>query len=218
MDLYLPSDIADKYKNASQKARIMTESWALTNLYCPVCDFNSINETRTNTKVVDFYCLKCNSIFQLKSKKDSLGRKIIDSAYDSMIKAIMNDNFPHLLLLVYCPSKFKVKHLLLIPNYCISASAIEARKPLSNNARRAGWIGCNILLDSIPPDGRIEIIASQTIIPRTQVRKQFTNTIPLKKISAPKRGWTLDVLNQIRSLNKDVFSLNDAYSKDYISG
>jgi type II restriction enzyme len=32
---------------------------------------------------------------------------------------------------------------------------IEKRKPLSSTARRAGWIGCNILLDTIPTSGKI---------------------------------------------------------------
>ncbi|MCB9805227.1 hypothetical protein H6769_06535 [Candidatus Peribacteria bacterium] len=35
---------------------------------------------------------------------------------------------------------------------------IEKRKPLSSTARRAGWTGCNILLNLIPESGKIYYI------------------------------------------------------------
>ena len=78
MNLYLPTDISNRYKSPSQKIRVSTESWASTNLYCPVCDSDRIEETPPNTKVIDFFCPLCNSAFQLKSKRNSLGRKIVD--------------------------------------------------------------------------------------------------------------------------------------------
>ena len=35
---------------------------------------------------------------------------------------------------------------------------VEKRKPLSPTARRAGWVGCNILISKIPKQGIIEIV------------------------------------------------------------
>ncbi len=40
----------------------------------------------------------------------------------------------------------------------------------------------------------------------------FARVRPLEKLKAKQRGWTLDVLTAIRSLEKDEFSLGDAYS------
>ncbi len=191
--------------------RISTESWVSSNLYCPVCESDTIEETPPNTKVIDFLCPKCYSTFQLKSKKNAFGKKIVDSAYESMINAINNDSLPHLVLLSYLPKLFKINNLMLIPNFCLSASAIEQRKPLSQTARRAGWVGCNIILDSIPSDVRIDIISSGHVISRETVREKFRSAKPLKNIALTERGWTLDVLTCVRSLKKQNFNLNDVY-------
>lgn len=37
---------------------------------------------------------------------------------------------------------------------------------------------------------------------------------PLTELRAEQRGWTLDVLNAIRSLNKSIFSLGDVYETE----
>jgi type II restriction enzyme len=44
-----------------------------------------------------------------------------------------------------------------------------------------------------------------------QVRAKFRRVKPLAKIDASQRGWTLDVLNPIRTLDKPEFTTNDAY-------
>jgi len=44
---------------------------------------------------------------------------------------------------------FEVSNFLVVPKYFFVPGVIEKRKPLSATARRAGWIGCNIVLKSI---------------------------------------------------------------------
>ena len=44
------------------------------------------------------------------------------------------------------------------------------------------------------------------------VRRQFSRLQPLENVSYEKRGWTLDVLKIVRSLNRVEFSLSDVYS------
>ncbi len=212
MDMHLPVDAAKGYKSPAQKARVMTESWALENLYCPACTSNRIDETRNNTSVVDFVCPSCQAAYQLKAKRNSLGRKIVDAAYGPMVKAILKGSFPHLLLLSYGGATPKVNNLIVVPSFCLPVTAIEARKPLSKTARRAGWIGCNIILDLIPPDGRISVISVEQVIAKSIVRKEFNSTKPLEAISSEKRGWTLDVLTLLRSLSVNTFTLKEAYS------
>ena len=42
----------------------------------------------------------------------------------------------------------------MVPKHFFVPDIIEKRKPLAETARRAGWIGCNIVLKNIPNEGR----------------------------------------------------------------
>ncbi|MCP4259045.1 MAG: restriction endonuclease [Planctomycetes bacterium] len=212
MNINLPIEAAEGYKSASQKARVITEAWTSSNMYCPACVCNYLHKTKDNTAVVDFICEKCDSQFQLKAKSKLIGRKIVDAAYEGMIRAIKKNRMPHLLLLSYDNYKATVNDLMLIPGFCFPASAIEKRKPLKPTARRAGWVGCNIVLDLIPSEARIKIVQSGNIIPKLTVRKGFHSVEPIADFSFKKRSWTLDVLTALRSLSKNEFAIDDAYS------
>jgi type II restriction enzyme len=96
----------------------------------------------------------------------------------------------------------------------ISESFIEKRKPLGPNARRAGWIGCNILLSEIPSDGKIAMISAGVPLNKDLVRSEFSRVKDLAKVPPPLRGWTLDVLSAIRRLGKQDFSLKELYEFD----
>ena len=137
MNVNLPIEAANGYKSASQKARVITETWTSSNMYCPACVCNYLHKTKDNTAVVDFICEKCDSQFQLKATSKLIGRKIVDAAYDGMMKAIKENSLPHLLLLSYDNYMATVNDLIVIPGFCFSASAIEARKPLKPTARRS---------------------------------------------------------------------------------
>jgi len=194
----------------------MTETWMKANMFCPACTSNHLDKTKTGTPVVDFVCSRCESQYQLKAMSRPLGRKIIDAAYDVMMRAILQDRLPHFLFLSYNNIRLMVTDLLLIPAFCLSKSAIERRNPLKPTARRAGWIGCNIVLDYVPLEGPIQVIHSGNIISRSSVRRNFRNVQPLADFSVKKRGWTLDVLTALRSLSKPEFTIADAYSFERI--
>jgi type II restriction enzyme len=49
-------------------------------------------------------------------------------------------------------------------------------------------------------------------LPEKEVRKKYATAKQLGGIKSKERGWTLDVLNAIRSLGKVEFSNDDAYS------
>jgi type II restriction enzyme len=214
MILNLPIEAAEGYKSASQRTRVITETWMRSNMYCPACMSNSLTPTKGGTEAVDFLCGRCESAYQLKAKSGSIGRRIVDAAYDAMMRAVLENRLPHFLFLTY--NNLTVSDLLLIPNFCLPPSAIEARKPLRPTARRAGWVGCNIVLDLVPPEGRIQVVRSGGIVPKSSVRKNFRTVQPLADMSVKKRGWTLDTLTVLRSLNKREFSLDDAYSFDKV--
>jgi type II restriction enzyme len=155
-------------------------------------------------------CPECDQPFQLKSLKAWNQKKIPDAAYDSMMRAIMSDTVPNLLVLQYS-ADWIVRNLLLVPSVFFSKSVIEKRAPLGSNARRAGWVGCNILLDRIPPDGKIAVVSDGSEVAEQKVRAEFSRVRKLAVVPPTMRGWTLDVLTTIRKLRKNEFSLQELY-------
>jgi type II restriction enzyme len=108
--------------------------------------------------------------------------------------------------------RWQVKNLLLVPSFAFPPSAIIKRKPLSSTARRAGWVGCNFALNRVPVEARIAVVTESKVTPENEVRARFKHVKPLKNISITKRGWTLDVLNAVRSLGRQEFTNGDAYT------
>ena len=210
MNLECRIELASAYKAGPQIARILTEEWAARELYCPACDSGRLLPSKTNTPVIDFECPGCEQLFQLKSLKNWNPGKVVDAGYDAMIRAIRTDKVPNLFVLQYTSTWF-VKNLLLIPRVFFSESIIEKRKPLAIHARRAGWVGCNILLGRIAAEGKIAIISDGSPVPDQKVRSEFSRVRRLAEVPPPVRGWTLDVLGVIRRMGKTRFALGDLY-------
>jgi type II restriction enzyme len=212
MTLEMPFDLAAAYKSPSQRARVVSEAWGRENLYCPRCDSPKLKPSNTNTRAVDFVCPGCAADFQLKSQSHPFSRKIVDSAYIVMRRAIEENRTPHLLALHYARASWLVRDLTVIPSFALTVSCLQERKPLAATARRSGWVGCNILLINIPADARIQIVANGSLTSPKAVRRQFARLQPLERLGYEKRGWTLDVLNVLRSLGKPRFDLAEVYS------
>jgi type II restriction enzyme len=212
MHTALPTDGIADYKNKAQRARIATETWAQENLYCPGCDSPSLARTPANTPAVDYRCPSCKLAFQLKSQSRSFSNRIVDAAYDSMVRAIRENRTPSLFALHYDATQWRVVDVIVIPHFAFPLSAIEKRPPLSGAARRAGWVGCNIRLDAIPEDAKIPVLAAGAALPRETVRQLYARVRPLAQLNVEQRGWTLDVLNAVRSLGVRQFSLGEVYA------
>jgi type II restriction enzyme len=127
-----------------------------------------------------------------------------------MISAVRSDNVPNLFLLQYT-DVWIVKNLLLVPYFFFTESVIQRRKPLGPHARRAGWIGCNILLSEIPPDGKLRIITEGVTANPSELRKRFDQVRPLSRLGSEMRGWTLEVLRAIRQIDRPEFTLDEIY-------
>ena len=211
MNLSLPTQGLEKYKSGSQRARVITEPWGAANLYCPACESPKINSLPTGTQAVDFSCPACASRYQLKSSAHKFGNRVIDGAYAAMHRAITADLTPNMFFLHYKLSQLTVESVFLIPRFAFSLSCVEKRKPLSSTAVRARYVGCYFVLDRIPPDARIPVVQNAQPVSSSQVRKAYEKIRALETINVEKRGWTLDVLNVIRSLGKKQFMLRDVY-------
>jgi type II restriction enzyme len=211
VDLHLPTAGLDRYKSASQRARIGTESWGAANFFCPACESPRLRSATQGTAAIDYFCPSCDSPFQLKSQSRPLGSRIVDAAYSEMKRAILEDRTPNLFVLHYDLDTWVVRTVLLVPHFAFALSALERRKPLAATARRAGWVGCNILLEKIPAHARIPVVNEGTPQTAQQVRASYNQLRPLEKLHVEKRGWTLDVLQVVQSLGKTDFTLADVY-------
>jgi type II restriction enzyme len=213
MNLQCSIELASAYKAGSQIARVVTEDWCKREMYCPACSSQYLSQSEANTPAIDFTCPECEQSFQLKSQRTWNPRKVVDASYSTMIRAIRTDKVPHLLLLQYT-KQWYVQNLMLIPRMFFSETVIEKRRALSSTARRAGWVGCNIVLSGIPEDGKIAVVSSGVPQPEQQVRGEFERIKGLAELPPAVRGWTIDVLNAIRRLGKAHFSLQDLYREE----
>ncbi len=211
MKIILDTKIAEQYKSTSQKIRVLTETWVDDEIFCPACGTN-ISNYENNRPVADFYCSNCGEEYELKSKKNSLGKKIVDGAYSTMVKRLNSSNNPNFFFLNYDPIKFEVLNFIVIPKHFFTPKIIEKRKALSPTARRAGWIGCNVLLQDIPESGKIFYIRNRKQESRNKVISNWQKTLFLRATKPQElKGWVLDVMKCIDRLNKKEFSLAEIY-------
>ncbi|KKT29326.1 restriction endonuclease [Candidatus Giovannonibacteria bacterium RIFCSPLOWO2_12_FULL_44_25] len=213
MQLTFDTKLAKNYKSAQQKARVLTEAWVDNVAFCPNCGRLNIDKYPNNRPVADFYCSNCNEDYELKSKQENFGTKIVDGAYRTMMERLRSNVIPNLFLLSYNSANFDVSNFLVVPKHFFVPEIIEKRKPLSQTARRAGWIGCNISFQNIPSAGKIFFIKNHVIEPKKKVLSQWQKTLFLreeKEIGA--RGWVLDVMKCIEKLNRVNFILDDVYA------
>lgn len=210
-DIYLK--LADKYKSPSQIVRVVSEEWLSKQAFCPACDSDTLEPFSNNYKVADFYCSRCSEQFQLKSKKNSLGQKLVDGEHGTMITAIKEGRVPNFFFLTYNQTQFKVTNLMVIPRVFINLPVIEKRNQLSINARRAGWTGCNILLSQIADRGKLFVIENQKIHRAESVRAEWNKIRFLTEFKDfESRGWITDILFCIENIKKQIFNLSDMYA------
>ena len=211
MNLHFNLTLSSQYSSNSQISRVLTEGWVKENSFCPNCNNEPLSQFNNNLPVADFYCLNCSQEYELKSKNGLLSNKIVDGAYHTMIKRIESENNPNFFLLTYDKLKWSVRDFLIIPKHYFIPDFIEKRKPLSENARRAGWTGCNILLDKVPSSGRIFLVKNSTIINRNLVIEKWKETEFLKNVNQKSRGWLIDILGCIDLIPNETFRLEDVY-------
>jgi type II restriction enzyme len=210
MNLAIDTCIDDRFKSASQKARMLTEKWTHTNVLCPSCG-GLLERYPNNRPVADFQCVICSEDFELKATSNKFGKSVPDGAYATMMRRLLSDDNPNLFLLQYHPTDWMVSNMFVMPKYYFSPGIIQKRPPLSPKARRAGWTGCNILIGEIPHAGRIPLVINRVALPVGQITTAWSKTRFLKYIPNEKKGWLLKVMSCIERLKKRRFSLQDIY-------
>ena len=211
MFLQMDSSLADGYTNASQKARIITEQWVGSSMFCPRCGSVHIAHFENNRPVADFYCPKCGNQFELKSKDSTSLEKINDGAYATMIERITGMSNPDFFFMSYSKANWTVRNFFFVPKHFFTPEIIEKRKPLAPTARRAGWTGCNILLGRIPPTGRIPVVENNSLIDKTAVLERVKKADRLYTANMEARGWLLDILSCVERMPNADFTLSQMY-------
>ena len=213
MLMHCDISLADRYISQSQKSRILSEAWFRSNAYCLACDSDSVRATAANTKATDFICPTCDQNYELKAFRIKPTRTLVDGAYSSRMARIQNGSVPTLMMLERNDS-WEIQSLTAVHHLFLTQNVVEQRKPLSQTARRAGWIGCNIRLDRIAADAKISIIASGKPSDPDIVRGAFKRFENLKEVAPSTRGWTTLTLAIVRSLQARSFTLKDLYNKE----
>ena len=127
-----------------------------------------------------------------------------------MCERLAAENNPNLMLLNYNPSS-GVNNLFVVPKHFFVNEIIEERKPLAEGARRAGWIGCNILLSRVPEAGKIYIVRDRVVLDRQDVLDRWRMTSFLSGETAASRGWLINVLKCVEDIKKKEFNLGEVY-------
>jgi type II restriction enzyme len=203
-----------RFESPSQKARIWTEDWVRTRLYCPNCGEPRFGQFANNRPVADFHCTSCSEEFELKSQKGRFGGRIVDGAYGTMLKRLAERNNPNLILLNYDLATLGVTNVLVVPKHFFVKEIIEERKPLALTARRAGWVGCNIRLDRIPEAGKIFIVRDKLPIAKASVRERWSNTLFLREATSGARSWLIEVMRAVEGIGAREFTLDDVYASE----
>ena len=217
MDLTLNISVAEGLRSQSQIARRITEDWAARNLFCLACSSEELVADKPGTPVHDFTCPVCETSYQLKSKNGRHGSVIANSAYHPKIAAIRHGTAPNYAFLDYSRNELLVTNLFVVPGHFFTESVIQKRPPLRPDARRSGWVGSNILLSKLPPEGRIAVVLSGVPVEPEVVRDNWDKFDFLNKDPRASGGWGPEVLAAVRELQggaqSDEFTLQTFYGK-----
>jgi type II restriction enzyme len=188
----------------------MSEDWIARNGYCLNCDSDRLTPTTANTRTRDFFCERCRHGYELKSKLGIFSKTVLDGAYSAMIRTIRDGGTPTFLLLEYTTT-WSVLRLRAIHHSLITEQAIVARKPLSASARRAGWIGCNIVLPAIATQGQIPLVVDGSFCRKNSSREAFARIQTLSALSMQNRTWAAAILRLTDNFSGEHFSLREIY-------
>ncbi len=199
------------FEGPTQKARFWTEAWVRSQVYCPNCGEPHIDKYENNRPVADFFCASCREEYELKAQKNKFGTKVLDGAFRTMLQRLDASNNPSLMLMNYDLKALSVTNLFVVPKHFFVPEIIEKRKPLAATARRAGWVGCNILLSGIPDAGKIFFVKNGQPLPKEGVLDKWRHTLFLRNEGTDARGWLIEVMKCVDLIGRSEFELSDVY-------
>lgn len=210
MQTFFDVKLAEKYHSMSQKVKAMTEGWVGREIFCPACGC-PVSQFENGRPVADFYCSDCLEEYELKSKKDKIGNRILDGAYGTMIERLRSENNPNFFFLNYNLNNYVVQNFVVVPKHFFTPEIIIKRKHGIPN--RPTYIMCSIDLSPIPQSGKIFYIKNGKVEPKKEVLENWQKTLFLREEKElTTKGWILDTMNCIDRIGKKEFSLDEIYA------
>lgn len=201
------------YSSGSQQARVWTERWVADWMFCPNCGAPRLSQLPANSPVADFFCPSCSDQFEVKAKNGkTFGNSVADGAYETKIARLESKTNPNLMLLGYSKNAQRVHSVCIVPKHFFVPDIVQKRPPLAATARRAGWVGSNILLAKVPDAGRIYVLRDGQAEPKDVVLAKWQQTLFLRDQSVEARGWLIDVMMAVDAIDRPEFSLHDVYA------
>ncbi len=201
------------YDSGSQRARVWTEGWVAKWMFCINCGTPRLDQLPANSPVADFVCPICSEQYEVKSKKGpSFGASVADGAYHAKMARLASSTNPHLLLLNYDLAQRSVRNVCIVPKHFFVPEIIQQRPPLKETARRAGWVGSNILIGPVPEAGRIFVLRNGIEEPKEEVLAKWKRTLFLKREGIEARGWLIEVMKAVEMIDRPEFDLDDVYA------
>jgi type II restriction enzyme len=201
------------YDSGSQQARVWTEGWVAREVFCLNCGSPRLSQLPANSPLADFVCPVCTDQYEVKSTKGkTFGNRVTDGAYATKIARLSSATNPHLLLLNYDVAQQEVRNVCVVPKHFFVPDIIQERPPLAATARRAGWIGSNILLSKVPEAGRIFVLRNGITEPKDEVLAKWKQTLFLKREGIEARGWLIEVMKAVEMIGRPEFDLDDVYA------
>jgi type II restriction enzyme len=108
--------------------------------------------------------------------------------------------------------ELSVLNFFVVPKHFFVREIIEERKPLALTARRAGWIGSNILLNQVPEAGKIFIVRSGLPEDKEAVLSNGSKHFFLRDQGPEARGWLIEVMKCVETIGKRDFQIDDVYA------
>jgi len=201
------------FESGSQQARVWTERWVADWMFCPNCGAPKLSQFPNNSPVADFFCPACSDQYEVKGqRKAGFGPRVPDGAYSAKIARLSSDTSPNLLLISYDKDRREVRDVCVVPKHFFVADIIDRRKPLAATARRAGWVGSNILLDRVPESGRIFVLRNGIAEPKDIVLSKWQHTRFLRDAGTEARGWLIEVMKSVEAIGRQEFDIEDVYA------
>jgi hypothetical protein len=139
---------AARYASASQVARVAIETWVARNVACWRCS-TPLLPLPANTRLKDVVCQNGAHDVQVKAVRGVAGESITGAAFAPMAAQLEIGSLPDYLIVSYDRPRSIVVLAEFIEGAAIDLARLTARKPLSEGARRAGWVGATVDLSGL---------------------------------------------------------------------
>lgn len=153
MNLQLATELAAGYASGPQRARVLTEPWVASQVYCPNCGNHPLTRHPNNSEIGDFNCRTCGETYELKSKRTRFGTVVDDGAYQAMRRRLSGSANPSLFLLNYSLTQMVVTDLVIIPRHFITIDMVEEKPPLVRRRDERAGSGAESVLRRYPRPG-----------------------------------------------------------------